>query len=56
MKQNVIILIKGDSYEVWGSLTRLCEAHQELSYNYLKRLEFPFENNGYTFIKTKLRR
>ena len=38
-------------FETWGSLTEACRVHG-WSYNYLKRMKFPFTYRGLTFIKT----
>lgn len=53
-RDNIIILTDKESYETWGSLTELCKAHG-FSYNYLKRLKFPFEYRGLKFIKSPFR-
>ncbi len=54
MKRNFIILRRKDCYEIWGSLTTLCEAHG-FSYNWLKKNKFPFVYKGISFIKVKFR-
>jgi hypothetical protein len=51
MNENIIILTDGESYETWGSLVKLCKAHN-LSYNWLKTKKFPFKYKGMRFIKT----
>ena len=53
-RNNIIILTDKESHEAWGSLTELCDAH-EFSYNYLKRLKFPFQYKGLDFIKVPFR-
>jgi hypothetical protein len=53
-RNNIIILTDKESHEAWGSLTELCKAHG-FSYNYLKRLDFPFQYKGLDFIKVPFR-
>ena len=53
MIKNVIILQFEDKIEAWGSLTKLCKAHPELSYNYLKSKNYPFKSKGFSFKKIK---
>lgn len=54
MKRNFIILRYRDCYEVWGSLTTLCEAHG-FSYSWLSRKKFPFKYRGIHFVKVRFR-
>lgn len=54
MNENVIILTNGRDYEVWGGIKELCK-EKGFSYNYLKRLKFPFEYKGLFFIKVPFR-
>ena len=53
-RENIIILTNKESYEAWGSLSELCEKHN-FSYNYLKRLKFPFIYRRLEFIKVPFR-
>ena len=53
-RNNIIILTDKESYECWGSLSELCEKHN-FSYNYLKRLKFPFTYRKLEFIKVPFR-
>lgn len=53
-RNNIIILTDKEYYEAWGSLSELCEKHG-FSYNYLKRLKFPFTYRGLEFIKVPFR-
>lgn len=57
--KNVIIITPNElgkdeswntEFETWGSLTEACEVHG-FSYNYLKRLKFPFSYRGLNFYK-----
>ena len=50
MSKYTIVLEKNGKVEAWTALTDLCEAHS-LSYNYLKRKEFPFSYKGFNFTK-----
>lgn len=43
-----------NDFEAWGSLTEACRQHG-WSYNYLKRLKFPFVYRGLTFVKVPFR-
>ena len=54
MNENIIILKKDSEYEAWGSITEICSVYG-FSYNYLKRLKFPFIYKGIEFIKTPFR-
>lgn len=54
-QKNIVILTDGMSYEAWGSLKELCKVHY-LSYNYLKRLKFPFKYKGMVFTRVPFRR
>lgn len=54
MNERIIILTDGESYEAWGSLTELCRTHG-FSYNYLKRLKFPFTYKKLKFIRVPFR-
>lgn len=49
--KNTIILKKGKLYETWGSLTDLCDAHEEIRFATIKDKKFPFNYKGYDFIK-----
>jgi len=53
-RQSIIILKKGDSYQAWGSLKELCKENN-ISYWTVIRLKFPFEHDGYQFIKVPFR-
>lgn len=55
MNENIIILYDGENYEAWGSLVEICKT-KNLSYNYLKRMKFPFEYKGMSFIKVPFRK
>lgn len=50
--KNAVVLIYGDEIEVWGSLTKACEAHS-FSYNFLKKKKFPFQYKGIKFKKVQ---
>jgi len=54
-RQNIIIVIKGDSYEAWGSLKEICENHN-LPYWTLARMTFPINYEEYKFVKVPFRR
>ncbi len=62
-RAHVIILECEGQKEVWGSLTDLCNARPEFSYNYLKRQKLPYETTyklkdrvaKYTITKTAFR-
>jgi len=53
MLTNVIVMQSEDEVEVWGCVTRLCLAHPNFSYHYLKGLKFPFSYMGWNFRKIK---
>lgn len=55
MNKNIIILTNTECYEAWGSITEICEVKKGFSYNYLKRLKFPFKYKGLEFIKVPFR-
>ncbi len=54
MYKKVIILTNGKDYEVWGGIKELCDK-KGFSYNYLKRLKFPFKYRGLNFVKVPFR-
>ncbi len=54
-RNNIIILVSGDKYEAWGSLTEVCQFHPEFSYDYIKKLKFPFEYKEWKFLKVPFR-
>ncbi len=54
MNKNIIILTNGECYESWGSIAEICKV-KGFSYNYLKRLKFPFKYKGLDFIKVPFR-
>jgi len=54
MNENIIILTNKESYEAWGSLVELCKV-KGFSYNYLKRLKYPFDYKGLHFIRVPFR-
>ena len=54
MNHNIIILTNGESFEAWGSLSELCKV-KGFSYNYLKRLKFPFKYKEFNFIRVPFR-
>lgn len=54
-RTNIIVLIKENQLETWGSLTSLCDAHG-FSYNYLKRQKFPFTYKGIKFEKVPFKK
>jgi hypothetical protein len=47
----IILLEKDGIKESWGSLTNLCEAHPDFSYEYIKSWKFPFKYKGWNFSK-----
>ena len=49
-RKNIIHLEKDGEVEVWGSVAKVCEVY-EFSYNYLKRLKFPFTYKKIKFNK-----
>ena len=57
MPKEVILLEKIDSkenqFEVFGSLTYLCEKHikDKFQYHSIKKLKYPFTHNGFIFRK-----
>lgn len=51
MNKRVIILQKRDEVEVWGCITKICFAHEDFSYHYLKGKKFPFDYKGWRFTK-----
>ena len=56
MNKNVIIMQQDDQVEVWGCITKICIAHPDFSYHYIKSKKFPFEYKGWKFIKTPYRK
>lgn len=54
MNKNIIILSFDDKKECWGSIAEICRV-KGWSYNYLKRLKFPFTYRGINFEKVKFR-
>jgi len=52
-RQSVIILESDEHAECWGSLVKLCDAHPNFSYGYLKSKKFPFQYKGWLFIKVR---
>lgn len=42
-----------DDIEVWGTLTKCCEAHPEFQYHTIKILAYPFKHKGVEFSKLK---
>ncbi len=55
VKRSIILLVKGDCYELWGSLTELCAYHSRFNYGYLKGKSFPFRYKGVWFEKVPYR-
>ena len=55
MAERAIIIKSGDQYEGWQSVKEMCKNHPEFSYNYMKRLKFPFTYKGYDFIRVPWR-
>ena len=55
MNKNVILLLDGENYECWGSLTELCKV-KGFSYNYLKRKKFPFAYKKLRFVRVPFRK
>ena len=53
MQNQVIVIQREDYQEVWGRLTKICKAHPEFSYHYLKGKKYPFEYKGWSFKKLK---
>lgn len=53
-RRHIIVLIKGQQVETWGSLKEICDVH-ELPYHSLKAKRFPFEYEGFTFHKPEYR-
>ncbi len=51
MIKRTIILHKEGLHEVWGSLTDICDNHEEIKYPTIKGRKFPFKYKGYDFIK-----
>jgi len=45
-RKTVMILIKGDQIEAFGSLTKLCRA-KGFTYNTIKMHQTPFEHKGW---------
>lgn len=54
MNENIIIITNGESYEAWGSLVEICK-EKGFSYNYLKRIKYPFKYKGLYFIRVPFR-
>lgn len=52
--QNIIVLTKGTLTEAWGSLTEICQTHN-LPYHSLKAKKYPFEYDGWRFVKVPFR-
>jgi hypothetical protein len=46
--------VQDEIIEIYPTLTKLCDANPEFSYNYLKSKKFPFTYKGYEFIKKEL--
>jgi hypothetical protein len=53
-RQNIIVLIKENLTEAWGSLTECCNAHR-FPYHSLKAKKYPFEYEGWHFKKVSFR-
>jgi len=53
-RQSIIVLIKGELCEAWGSLTECCKAHG-FPYHSLKAKKYPFEYEGWHFKKVSFR-
>lgn len=53
-RRHIVVLIKGDQVEAWGSLKELCDSHN-LPYHSLKAKRFPFEYQGFKFYKPEYR-
>jgi len=53
-RKNIIILNKDEQFEAWGSFTELCEAHG-FPYHSLKSKKYPFEFDGWKFVKVPFR-
>ncbi len=51
MPKQVIVITKGDEREVHSTLTGICEKFNWFPYHKLKKLDYPFEYNGWTFEK-----
>lgn len=56
MIKNVIIIQRDDEIEVYGCLTKICFAHKDFSYHFLKGKKFPFEYKGWEFKKLPYRK
>lgn len=48
--KKIIVMIKGDRVETWGSFTNLCKAHG-FPYFSMKMLKFPMDRDGWTILK-----
>lgn len=53
-RQSIIVLIKGELLETWGSLTECCKTHG-FPYHSLKAKKYPFEHEGWHFKKVLFR-
>lgn len=47
--RKVIVISKGNMFEMWTTLTKMCKAHPEFSYPYLKNRRYPYEYKGLKF-------
>ena len=50
----IVITDENGNNEVWGSITELSKKHN-LSYNYIKRLKYPFTYRGVKFERLNFR-
>lgn len=51
---HVIIIEKEVVRELYSSIPKVCEAHPEFSYSYVRLLKFPFDYKGWRFSKEKI--
>lgn len=52
-RQSVIIIESDEHIECWASFPKLCRAHPDFSYEYVRRLKFPFTYKGWKFYKVR---
>jgi hypothetical protein len=52
-RQSVIIIESDEHVECWGSLMKICDAHKEFSYLYIRKKKFPFLYKGWKFYKVR---
>jgi len=52
--KNVIVMVRHNQMECWGSLSEICRIHG-FPYHTLKKQNFPFERSGWVINKVPFR-